>query len=378
MTHTSYPESSENSYEASEFYASYTNQNIYSQMFQVYQPQAIDSVQRVVGSLALMQYCNEVDRFGFSSLLNYILNNTYNPKRAFSSWVHGWKWFDIKSPAQLGFNQLSNKGTFSKYKHAVVLNQHQKDLLESFGCKRVWIGSIPAAYLSRHKLPISTHRHFLPKDTSRDTIIILPKSQSSAPHRSSFSQLVDYVNDSNELRHRSILCIYAQDIMRKSVQDIISSQSIPFVIGAHPLDAYSLVRTFSLFSSFDNYITNTLGTHIPYLASMGKTIKFADQVYDERTPDDLKCLLEGRLKPETELFEYHCYVHSKHYFNNNLKFLVDPDFWVFKSKQWGSREMGTNNLIKGASLNHILGWSTPSRMKQLALASINRLERTFY
>lgn len=326
------------------------------------------------------KYYNEVDRFGFSSILNYKINKRFEWRRSFCSWVHGWKWFNVDSPLQLGFNEYAYKSLVGRRKNAVVGNQTQKELLESYGFKNVVIGGIPSVYLRDVVVPGMQRNRYHDKGIERDTVVILPKCQSQAPDRASLKSLVEYVNDDRGLRERCILCVYAQDIARESIQEIISKQELPFIIGAHPYDQYSLVRTHQLFLTFNYYITNTIGTHIPQLASMGKSVSFIDEIYDERSEADLEPLFKGVMDKEDlrSLFERQCYVHSKEYLRSRLSFLSDPEFWRNEAIVWGQKEMGVQNVLSNDQLCSVLGWTLTEAAKQLILGGAYKLERQLF
>ena len=79
---------------------------------------------------------NEVDRYGFSTLLANTLSLNHAP-RSFCNWLHGWVWWDPEIADELGCSNLP-------FNVPIVVSKHSEQLLlNSLGYKNVHSGGLP-------------------------------------------------------------------------------------------------------------------------------------------------------------------------------------------------------------------------------------------
>lgn len=314
---------------------------------------------------------SEVDRFGFSSVLNYILCSRYSPKRAYCNWVHGWKWYRATDPKMLGITDKAIHNYFSRQKPIVVHNCDQQNFLIEAGFTNVINGCLPYAYLSAFSMHVTN----IIDTRNRSVLVMLPKSQYYAPKRNSFDEMISYVNSDHGLRDKAVFCVFADDIKRPAVMKILSSQHVPFIIGASPFDILAMLRIRKVISSFGIVLTNTIGTHIPLAASYGVQVKIVSEIYDERPLSFIRDCWpsNGLVLPPNEYFEYLEFAHSIRFLRMNLGFLLDDGFWLGPFRDWGAKEINGNQILSGQRLKDVLGWSASCFVTSNTLSLLSRI-----
>ena len=113
----------------------------------VYKPCEVEQAARDAVCLVNQKPHSEVDRFGFSSLLNYILAGRYRQRSAFCNWVHGWKWYPPESPEMLGVTRVAINNKYLRRKPIVVHAPSQVNILRDAGFENVVHACLPYAYL---------------------------------------------------------------------------------------------------------------------------------------------------------------------------------------------------------------------------------------
>jgi hypothetical protein len=288
---------------------------------------------------------NEVDRFGFSYLLSNILYGGGKVKKARCSWIHGWKWYELNDYKLLGLKSLD-----MRKKTIVVTNHLQYELLKTYNFSNVFIGGLPFAYaLNIKNIDYNIN---LPKE--RDILVILPKAQYYMPSRTSFGEMISFVSDSLNLKNRALFCVFPSDLLREECFSLLIKSQIPYISGAQIDDPLALLRIRKIFSSFKYAITNTIGSHIPYLCSLGVDLKVCGPFDNKRASyfsndDNLKKLGDNQL----DFLER---VHGEAYFKRKYNFLFDGNFNSDNYIKWGLSEIGYSNLLNKESLPRILGW----------------------
>lgn len=337
----------------------------------IYHPHQVD--QALYDSTKHLTSLNsELDRFGFSSVLNFLVNGKYQQKNTFCNWIHGWKWFPPLCPEMLGITSLAVNNRFLRLKPVVVHSKAQFEHLFSLGFLNVVHGCLPYAYLDLLPPEIT---NFKPISVCRDILLIPPKSQIYQSSRQSFSTFIHYVNDTKSLRDSSVICIFADDITKESVRNLLASQSIPFLIGASPFDSFGLLRILNIFKAFKSVVTNTMGTHIPFAAKLGLPVTILESIYDERSADFLLQTWPKNLKPfpPSAYFEYLEYVHSLSYLLSQLNFLLSNRFWTGAHVSWGQAEILNGTIPLGKKLSNVLGWDLRSRTSAHILSALGRV-----
>lgn len=303
---------------------------------------------------------NEIDRFGFSSQIQILHNLKYLPIKATCSWVHGWKWYDINDARLLGgyFNS-------DKYRTKIVTNIYQKKFLDSIGYKNVIVGGLPFAYFIDSPFLINVETF-----TDRKIIAIAPKSQDGILLRRSFTEFVSSILDEINLRNNVVLCVFshnAKDPLLKNFIDL----NIPIITGANPFNKLDLIRMKSLFLKFDFMITNTIGSHIPYCASLGLKVKVSTP-FDERSFDDL-ILNHSYAKNDSTYLDYLIHVHSKRFFIDNFKNVFPLNNFSNDITSWGRTQIGIDHLLSTDEIYELFGWTLKGKVRSFKESIISKL-----
>jgi len=159
------------------------------------------------------------------------------------------------------------------------------------------------------------------------------------------------------------------------VIDLLSSQSVPFIIGASPFDLLAMLRIKKIISSFGVILTNTIGTHIPLAASCGVKVQVIPEIYDERSFSFIKdCWPSGELAlPPNDYFEYLEFAYSLDFLKHNLGFLLNDDFWLGPFRDWGAREINGNQILRGQGLKNVLGWNSKGFARSITFSLLSRI-----
>jgi hypothetical protein len=301
---------------------------------------------------------NEVDRFGFSWLMAKHIGIKGEPPKALCNWVHGWKWYDT-----VDYRLLAPAHPAIRYKTIVVTNERQKLELEGFGFQRVIIGGLPFAYsfnaLSKNNINIAD----IPViDKERDTLVLLPKCGYDGGYScDSFNSVLSYVNSSVELRDRSILCVFGGDLNIDEVRDTLKKHKIPFITGSNPYSRVDLIRINKIFSKFKFAVTNTIGSHIPYLAACGVKIKLIEP-FNERSIDSF--LLSKTIRGfGSDYINYLETVNSKDYFLDRYGDILSFDNFSDDLTGWGLREIGYHQMLDKSAIVSAFGWNMSGRVR---------------
>jgi|694.fasta_scaffold24129_7 hypothetical protein len=272
----------------------------------------------------------------------------------------------------LGVTPQALRSRFLKDKFYVVHSRDQLTLLRNSGFSHVFHGCLSYAYLDCS--PFANPAK-IPGLGQRDTLVILPKSQAYASKRDSFDAFLSYVNDSTKLSQESVLCVFVDDIWKESVCNLLSSQCVPFCLGASPSDPYALLRIDKILESFKEILTNTMGTHVPHASKKGLKVTIVAEIYDQRdSAFILSCWPQGMPYPDDAYFDYLEYVHSKAFLLRDLGFLLDPGFWGACSVNWGHKQMLGGGLLGYRDLKRVLGWSACSKMRSSYLSLAGKME----
>jgi hypothetical protein len=267
-------------------------------------------------------------------------------KKARCNWVHGWKWYAINDFRLLGPNSLN-----MRFKTIVVTNRMQHFALKNAGFKRVIQGGLPFSYILDYKI-----NNQIKFKKNKDILVILPKSQSYMPTRNAFSKMISYVSDSPNLKNRAIFCVFPSDIKKPECISLLNKSDIPFISGASIDDRYGLIRIRDIFSSFNYAITNTIGSHIPYMAALGLNVSILGP-FDER-PAAFFASDPILASYGDKFLNYLEFVHSEKYAKDNLPHFFDGSFNQQESIKWGLSEIGYDSRLSKDQLSYILGWNT--------------------
>lgn len=313
---------------------------------------------------------NEVDRFGFSWLVANSIGKQGDPPRALCNWVHGWKWYDI-----VDHRLLAPANIAIRHKTIVVTNHRQKEELENFGFNSVVVGGLPYAYA--YNLMPNVEIKGLPHiSKERDTLVLLPKCGYDGGHSlKNFNEVLEYVFTSESLRYRSILCVFGGDLKIREVVEVITKCKIPFITGSDPYSRVDLYRINKIFKNFKYAITNTIGSHIPYLAAHGVRIKLIDP-FNER--DASSFMLSKTIRDfGSEYINYLEMVNTKDFFLERYGSIISFDKFSDDLTDWGLSEIGYNNILNDENIIKVFGWSMTGKLNAYIETIKYRIDKYF-
>lgn len=299
---------------------------------------------------------NEVDRFGFSWLLaNYLGIDSSLPRKAGCSWLHGWKWFPPDDYRYYWFN-----GRASLYLKTHVVN-HVKEALalrSVHGFRTVLVGGLPFAYALRILQECDAKFEFHYEcDAARDTCVYLPKC---AYDISAARALIEEVTDDTEQALRAVFIVFGDDTKNSDLCSLLESTRIPYLCGSRPDYQYDLLRTVYLLKRFKYLITNSLGSHIPYAASLGLKVRVTSNLR-ERTPDEFLSY-STQYKYPSWFFERLSWYHSKEYFFGKYSDQFTQDVFSGDLTDWGRHEIGCARVLPRGAIRFALGWNRLGRL----------------
>lgn len=294
---------------------------------------------------------NEVDRYGFS----YLIANKvglHRPPRAFSTWMHGWYFWQPEILHDVGYDKLLPDTP------VVVSTDNLKAFMERHGFTNVTAGGLPFAYTD--ELPVTRIKDSL--------IAFIPHSIIGINKYILNEDVLDYMYSiKNDFEH-VYLCIYAQDIGRKELIDGITKRGLRYIAGAQPDDANSLLRMRTIFQSFEYVLSFGMGSHLLYASYCGCKTSISGPY-----PDIMFC---DQAHNNPSVMERVKVCHEKEM--NIAKypwFFVNHPREAVSKQQWARSEIGPITLLDNDDIIRVLGWNKIGYMKGI-LRAIRRRAKT--
>jgi len=294
---------------------------------------------------------NEVDRFGFSHLLSLLFGTkSISPSRCWCTWQHGWKWY----PA-LDFRHHIIGPNKIKVKTHIVNKLADYILLKYMhGFERVRYGGLPFAYAFNNANKLNTIVGSLVPTfpSTYDTCVFLPKCSFEVE---SAKRLISQIYDSIDLRSRCVFVVFYEDLRNSKLIDALNLYGASYVCGSSPSYKYDLIRTVQLLQQFKFMITNSLGSHIAYSASMGHKIMLSS-LQRHRSTDEFARQDWSKYFDKDSLERFADY-NSYTYFLNHYSSLFRLDEFSEDLSQWGRYQIGVHRLLSQNQILNYLGWT---------------------
>ena len=310
--------------------------------------------------IRIIQLRNEVDRFGFSSLLA-LRFGFKNAPRSFACYLHGWIWRRDLKIEDLGY-YFTPRNT-----PIVVTKEHQKDVLTKHGFSRVIIGALPFAYVKKSSVVRKI-----------GTLLVMP------PHSLQYlgyevisAKMLGYIDDISSEFSEICICLHADDFSDKVLTSMLDSKKITYILGAHSADANSLLRMRQIFDYFEYVTTTTFGSHIVYAAFCGCKVSLLTDYFlmtplSAFTNEPQLKLIPGYLERSIDIL-------------NNKQNLNDQFPWLFlkhpklaiQKVDWATKEIGVDNLLDKGQLMEFLGWTALSKMRAMSRIAFRRFSELF-
>lgn len=287
----------------------------------------------------IIKLFNAVDRYGFS----YAISEIYKIRRRNTrgDWVHGWIWWKELELYDFFGNNLPRQNT-----RIIVATENHKNFLNSKGYNKVYVGGIPFAYI-----PIQTNKRI------KSSLLLIPNH--SAEWTILNLNLENFIEENKNIlkkyEHVAIL-IHAED-NKENIINLLSNYKITPIVGANPKAKNSLIRTRLIFDSFEDVISNVMGSHIIYALASGCRVKLRPAKIEDAF--NIKYINENINKNQINKF----ISRNEYIYNlNNLKIQFpellneNPSEWWY-DKNLGEFIIGTKSVMSRSDIITALGWN---------------------
>jgi hypothetical protein len=296
---------------------------------------------------------NEVDRYGFSTLLANTLSLNHTP-RSFCNWLHGWVWWKPEATDELGCSNLP-------FNVPIVVSKHsEKLLLDSVGYKHVYSGGFPFLYteFSGQRRKKNSLLAFLPHSSEHVTVSNVYDEE-----------YLDYLESIKEDFSEVYVCIHWQDSSNKLLINNLILRKLSYVFGARADDGNSLNRIRVLLDYFEFVTTPVFGSHILYATYAGCKVSVCGPLIEYKG-SDYKHQEGISLERIEKLIKFG----STEWLRVKFPFLyVDHPTDASTNLAWAKVEIGSKNKLSSKELINILGWSVGGQLN----GYINGLGRRF-
>jgi hypothetical protein len=282
---------------------------------------------------------NAVDRYGFS----YAIAEFYKIKRRNTKgdWIHGWIWWSDLELYDFFGNEIPRKNA-----RIVVGNQNHKNFLNSKGFTKVYVGGLPFAYV-----PTQSNERL------KSSLILIPNH--SAEWATIDLNLENFIKENldiiNNYKHVAVL-IHSEDINEKII-NLLSKFKINYIVGANPKAKNSLIRTRLIFDSFEDVLSNVMGSHIIYALASGCRVKLRPNRIKDIV--NIKYLNENINENQINKF----FSRIEYIYNiENIKIQFPELLNENSSKWWDDKNLGefligTNYVMNKKDIVEALGWN---------------------
>ncbi|MBT4764407.1 hypothetical protein HOO14_05380 [bacterium] len=286
---------------------------------------------------------NEVDRYGFSTLLANTLSLNHAP-RSFCNWLHGWVWWDPEIADELGCSNLP-------FNVPIVVSKHSEQLLlNSLGYKNVHSGGLPFLYTE-----------FSGVNRKKNSLLaFIPHSSESVSVSNVYDEnYLNYLESIKKSFSEVCVCVHWFDSSNKVLLENMNSRGLSYVFGARVDDGNSLLRMRMLLDYFDFITTPIFGSHILYAAYAGCKVSMCGPLLEYKSSDFKQ--EEGiSLKHIEKLIKSG----SVEWLKVKFPFIfVDHPTDASTNLAWAKAEIGSENKLSSKELINILGWSVEGQIK---------------
>lgn len=284
----------------------------------------------------------EADYYGASQLIADQLGLKSKP-RSYSKWTHGWiNLRSSKSPEVI----IDADTLLKKQKCYLVHTQDNVELLSRHGISNSVAVGAPFIYAALTE----------PIERIARSLLVMPSHGIEDGELSSEQQeCVEHALDLRKDFEVVCFCIHEHTIRSTRMTEALDRYKIPWVQGAGLYDINSLKRLHVLFSGFEFMMSNSLGSHIPYAASLGCKVSLGGKFY-ERCRDDLSNTSFYRKHPHLLDDALHCSTESYARTRIPWGFQSHPAKAVSQTT-WASKELGQEHQRTASEIAHLLGWS---------------------
>ncbi len=256
-------------------------------------------------------------------------------------WAHGW----AMSERQFHPEIVASEPIVDRSYTILVGRISQKKYLESCKYKSLSIG-LPFCYVERIKLSkIKSSLLIMPAHSTKDIPVIDSNNQAG---------LLNYVLTQRDYFENIVVCMHQEDFR---LGNHLKWQDAGFdvVIGASIDDSNALNRMYSLFTQFETILSDVMGSHIAYAASVGARISMRLPQGWRYDRSKNPFYLEDKSRAGSDSVQYHESRAWKDFYNFLFCDPVDAKTHI----EWGQEQIGYDNKLSPDDLKDALGWSSP-------------------
>jgi len=258
-------------------------------------------------------------------------------------WQHGW----VPKSKQLSPDFVATETINNKNALILVARKDEEEYLIKNGYRAKAIG-LPFCYItSQGHSRIQNSLLVMPAHATRHIPINF---------REEYKQFIKYVLEQSRYFDTVYVCMHQEDF-DLGYSKIWENAGFKVIRGAAIDDANALVRIHALLSQFETVLSDALGSHIVYAASLGAKISLIESrgwEYDVSKdpffkPDLVKLnndINKLEINPKTSPYS----------------FLFDEPQVAKQHIEWGLEQIGACNMVSPSELKHILGWNLSNRL----------------
>ena len=252
-----------------------------------------ERVQPIVANLPPVEYHardnGEISYYGASFCIARRLG-LKKPLFGRATWSHGWRWYQIFSPAQLVDAENTDLNNL------VVSKAHEAYLRQNGFRKSVAVGA-PFLYAPAPEV-----------ERIPGSILVFPRHSTQCAEHSVTDDTRTYVKYIDLLRKRFSLVVVSlglEDVRKGEWTSALDAANIPWIVGAWTHDANALVRMHALMRQFEFATSNSPDSHFAYAAHCGCKMSFSgprnefvgvelDTHHDSKSSPDIAQAMKGR------------------------------------------------------------------------------------
>jgi hypothetical protein len=258
------------------------------------------------------------------------------------TWLHGWiSGKKIISPRQI-------IGWGDKENIHFVHTKEQKKYVYSKGYKYVFDIGAPFLYAEES----------FDKPVANSVLIVPHHGLKQAKSKHSPIDYIESILQDLKNFELVVACIHADDAADANITEGLKKLKIPYILGARANDMNSLNRMRAIFSTFENIITNTLGSHIPYSAYCGCKVSIYGNYY-ERSYSEFEN--DPWYKKNKDILDYEITKSTEKFARENYGFLFTEPRLANTNIKWAQRELGCKSIRSTLLLKHLFGWTNVSK-----------------
>ncbi|WP_025763232.1 hypothetical protein [Dyadobacter tibetensis] len=288
---------------------------------------------------------SEADYYGTSDLVASRLGIP-SPPVSNASWLHGWRFQNVKNVGELilPFN--------SHVKRHLVAKEIHTQFLKSKGYENVFTVGMPFAYFLEDS-DLTDRSKKIP-----NSLLVMPphttKRVDSAPEEKKY---INYIRENVSKDTFVCFCVH-QDCEAKGYWvNELNEAGIPYVVGASLEDKNGILRMIEIYKHFEAMTTNTFGSHVLQASLCNLSVSVCGPMYKHSLSGAINSTHWIYKKDDIQSFKnlIHGYDHEVLLKDYPHLFCDIKD--AVPHLDWAREESGYNKKVSFEELAVLLGWN---------------------